>query len=286
MYPTPVAYAAIVGIGALACTLAVLVARRRPTAGVRLAKGLALLLVAKQALWVYTSDVAIPFQWSFGLPFQLCDFAVLVAIVACWWRTRWLVELLWFWALAGVSQALATPELSVGFPHLLFLQYLIGHVAVLCAAFLLVVGLGLTPRRGAVARVFGLTVAYAVVVGAVDALTGGDYLWLAAPPPTASLLSVLGPWPWYILSSAALALVLFVVLDLPFRAGRRRSGPVGAGPEQVLAAGSAGTTSAAPGMGCEPLEVPGDVVGELRGGPHDVIAAGVADEDHLSAETT
>ncbi|MBE3075747.1 MAG: hypothetical protein IMZ75_12535, partial [Actinobacteria bacterium] len=35
-----------------------------------------------------------------------------------------------------------------------------------------------------------------------------------------SLLSVLGPWPWYILSAAAVAFVLLLILDAPFH--RRR----------------------------------------------------------------
>jgi uncharacterized membrane protein YwaF len=37
-----------------------------------------------------------------------------------------------------------------------------------------------------------------------------------------SLLKVLGPWPWYIVSCAGIALVAFVLLDLPFRPGRAR----------------------------------------------------------------
>jgi uncharacterized membrane protein YwaF len=36
------------------------------------------------------------------------------------------------------------------------------------------------------------------------------------------LLDLMGPWPWYILSGAMLAIAMFAVLDLPFR-GRRRA---------------------------------------------------------------
>jgi uncharacterized membrane protein YwaF len=69
--------------------------------------------------------------------------------------------------------------------------------------------------------VFAITVVYTGFVGAVDALTGADYMFLAERPVHWSLLSVLGPWPWYIPSAAGVALVLLVVLDAPFRAGRR-----------------------------------------------------------------
>lgn len=34
-------------------------------------------------------------------------------------------------------------------------------------------------------------------------------------------LSVLAPWPWYLLSAAAVGLVLVIVLDLPFRHPKR-----------------------------------------------------------------
>jgi hypothetical integral membrane protein (TIGR02206 family) len=34
---------------------------------------------------------------------------------------------------------------------------------------------------------------------------------------TPSLLDYMGPWPWYILGAAILALGLFAILDLPFR---------------------------------------------------------------------
>ena len=41
-------------------------------------------------------------------------------------------------------------------------------------------------------------------------------MYLAAIPTHGSLLSVLGPWPWYILSAALVALVLLLILDAPF----------------------------------------------------------------------
>ena len=75
------------------------------------------------------------------------------------------------------------------------------------------VGLRLRPRPGSVTRVFAVTAAYTAFVGWFDWLTGSNYMFLAAVPATGSLLSVLGPWPWYIGSAAGVALVLFWVLD-------------------------------------------------------------------------
>jgi hypothetical integral membrane protein (TIGR02206 family) len=56
----------------------------------------------------------------------------------------------------------------------------------------------------------------------INLLTDGNYLYLRHTPGAHSLLDVLGPWPWYIVGAAALALVLFAILDLPFTIGRHR----------------------------------------------------------------
>jgi hypothetical integral membrane protein (TIGR02206 family) len=92
-----------------------------------------------------------------SLPLALCNFALLVAAAACWWRLRLLVEVTYFWALAGTVQGLLTPDLNVPFPHLEFFEYVIGHTLIIVAALFLVVGLRLEPRRGSVLRVTVIT---------------------------------------------------------------------------------------------------------------------------------
>jgi hypothetical integral membrane protein (TIGR02206 family) len=162
--------------------------------------------------------------WSVrtSLPLALCDVALVVAAVACWWP-GWLlgVELTYYWGLTGTLQAVLTPDLGAPFPQLEFFQFVVGHLGVVVAALFLVVGLRIEPRRGSVPRVFGITTAYAVVVGAFDWATGANYMYLAAPPDRATLLSLLGPWPWYLVGATLIAFVLLVLLDLPFRHFRR-----------------------------------------------------------------
>jgi hypothetical integral membrane protein (TIGR02206 family) len=173
---------------------------------------------------VFATDPLVNGTWTArdSLPLALCDVALVVAAVACWWPCyALLIELTWFWGLAGTLQAIATPDLSVGFPHLEFFEYVVGHVGIVFAALYLVVGLGYRPRAGAVPRVFAITVVYTGFVGLIDWWIGADYMFLASRPVHWSLLSVLGPWPWYILSAAGVALVLLVILDAPFRPGRR-----------------------------------------------------------------
>jgi hypothetical integral membrane protein (TIGR02206 family) len=163
---------------------------------------------------------------AIGLPLQLCDAATYLAAAALWTRRRGLAELLWFWAMAGTLLALLTPDVAEPYPGFLWFQYYVSHGGIVAAALFLVIGLRLTPRPGAALRATGLTAAYAAAVGAIDVVTGGDYLFLRWPPLHPTLLNVMGPWPWYLVSAAALAIVLFAVLQAPFRSGRRRGAQV------------------------------------------------------------
>jgi hypothetical integral membrane protein (TIGR02206 family) len=53
-------------------------------------------------------------------------------------------------------------------------------------------------------------------VGLVNWLIGSNYMFIAHPPETASLIDVLGPWPWYLLSLEGIAVVVFLLLYLPY----------------------------------------------------------------------
>jgi len=175
----------------------------------------------------YTVGLVVARTWSptTSLPLALCNVGVLVAAVACWWHVPLFVELTYFWGLAGTLQAVVTPDLNVGFPHLVFFEYLVGHLGIVAAAVFLVAGLRLVPRPGAVVRVFVVTAAYTAFVGLVDGLTGANYMFLRRPPGEWTLLRLLGPWPWYVVGAAGVGLALLVLLDLPFWAARHRGRP-------------------------------------------------------------
>lgn len=208
----------LAALAAIAAAIAVLVvaARRRPGTWIGV---LALVLVVDEASWwIYmAAGGGEPGQRAQPLPLQLCDVAIFVAAAALLTRHRLLVEVTYFWGLAGTIQALFTPDLPQHFPSYPYFQYYIAHGGVVAAALVLVLGLGIRPRPWAFVRVAGLTVAYAAFVGFVDALTGADYMYLRSKPVVSTPLDWMGPWPWYILSAAVVAVVLFAVLDAPFR---------------------------------------------------------------------
>ena len=158
---------------------------------------------------------AIRGTWDVGnsLPLQLTDAASFTAIVGLLTRRRLAVELLYFWAFSATLQAVLTPDLGRTFPNFFYFTYFAYHIGAIVAAMLLVFGCGLYPRRRAILWVFPLTLAWAAVAGIGDVLTGGNYMYLRFKPIHHSLLSVMGPWPWYIAAAAGVALVMFAVLQ-------------------------------------------------------------------------
>jgi hypothetical integral membrane protein (TIGR02206 family) len=203
---------ALVVIAAAAGAL-VIFARKRPDGWLR---WMAVALVGVElSWWAYVLGGGVPgSELAYTLPLQLCDAAIFVAAAALWTRRQIVVEVTYFWGLAGTIQALLTPDLPQHFPSYPYFQYYLAHGGVVAAALLLVVGLRIRPRHPL--QVAGLTVVYTALVGVVDLVSGANYMYLRAKPPAATLLDVLGTWPIYILVAAAIAFALLAALYAPF----------------------------------------------------------------------
>jgi hypothetical integral membrane protein (TIGR02206 family) len=163
-----------------------------------------------------------PWSASRTLPLYLCDMAALAGAAALLWRPWVLVEITWFWAMAGTLEGIATPDHPISFFSYDWLEFYTDHIGVVLAATWLVYGLGMHPRPRAALRVSALTALFFSVVGVVDALTRGDYDYLHTNSPP-GLLRLLGPWPWYILAAAGVGLLSILLVDLPFWPERGRA---------------------------------------------------------------
>ena len=148
------------------------------------------------------------------LPLHVCGMTVLLSAATLIWRRRWTYELLYFWGLAGASNAMVTPELTEGFPDYVFFQYFISHGGIVAAALFMTWGLGMRPTFKSLVRAFVAMNAMAAVMACVNLLLDSNYMYLCEAPVTASPLLFL-PWPWYVGWLDVLALVFFIVLYLP-----------------------------------------------------------------------
>ncbi len=155
-------------------------------------------------------------------PLHLCDINAFLSAAALLTRRRAFYELLYFWAMAGTIQGLITPALTLDYPHPRFFLFFFVHGGIVLVALYGVLGLRIYPRAQTKWVAWLLLNGYALLAGSWNYLSGANYGFLARKPATASLFDALGPWPWYIVAASGVALVLFIILDIPFMPGRRR----------------------------------------------------------------
>jgi len=178
---------------------------------------LGIVILANESFYYVWIGLRGQFDVSWALPVQLCDVASVATALALWFRRQILVELTYFWGIAGTANGLLTPDISDHWPSYPYIQYFVQHGGIPCAALFLVIGLRIAPSTWAVARVYALTFGLLLLDALVNLWTNGDYMYLRRPPGVNNLLDLMGPWPWYIVGGAVLALVLFLILDAPFR---------------------------------------------------------------------
>jgi hypothetical integral membrane protein (TIGR02206 family) len=192
----------------------------------RARRGLAVAMVLSEVALrgaVYAVDGLRP---AANLPLHLTHAAWLVCVVALWTARPLFFELAYFWGAAAVVQALVTPSLSHDFPDVRFWEFMAVHAPVVVGIVFMAWGCRMTPRPGAVMRAWVASWAVFAVAASASALTGGNYMFVRRPPPEGSLLDLMGPWPWYLASGAAIALAVFWLLDRPFDR-RRTTAPSG-----------------------------------------------------------
>lgn len=207
----------------VAIGVSVWVARRAGERAIAALSGAIALVILAGWVGEQIADV-VEGTWSveYTLPLQLTDVVSLIAIVALLRPRPLLVELTYFWALIATLQATVTPDLARTFPSVFYFTYFSYHVGAIVAACLLVFGRRMYPRPGAAWRVFAATLAVAAVAAVADLVTGGNYMYLRSKPVHSSLLSLMGPWPWYIVGAAAFGLAVLLALEAvtPRRARR------------------------------------------------------------------
>lgn len=156
-------------------------------------------------------------SWEQLLPLQLCDWAMVVIIIAMWTRRpRWF-EVAYFWGIGGTVQAVLTPNLAFGFPDFRFFSFFVSHCGIIIGIIFLMLVHHLRPRAFSIVRVFAWTEFYFIITLAADKFTGYNYGFLLHKPEAKTLLNILSDnRPLYLFQMHLLALAFFVVLYLPF----------------------------------------------------------------------
>ena len=126
-------------------------------------------------------------------------------------------HLMYFLGRAGATIALLLPDVGIyGFPHFRYFQTFIAHTLIIVSALYMMVVEVFHPTWASAKRVFIWTNIYMAFVFILNLIIGSNYLFIAHKPETPSLIDMLGPWPWYILPIELLAVVIILLLYLPY----------------------------------------------------------------------
>jgi hypothetical integral membrane protein (TIGR02206 family) len=150
------------------------------------------------------------------LPLELCQATLVLTLLALFTGSAFLFDLAYYPALAGSSMALLTPDLWEPFPSLATVQFFVDHGLVVASVLYLVWSGRAWPRPGSALRSLAAVNLWAMLVGVFNWRFHTNYMYLCAKPGNASLLSLFGPWPWYLACGELAALALFLLLALPF----------------------------------------------------------------------
>ena len=209
------------------CVVAVILGRRPIAASARPTFGfvLAAVLIANEVAWHLWVWRAGDWRVETMLPLHACSAVIWISGIMLVTRSYRLCEIVLLVGVSGALQALATPSVGeFGFPHFRYFQFFIAHGGIVVVATYMCAVEGFRPEPRSLLRAAGVVVAYTLLVGAVNAALGSNYLFIAHKPPENTALDLLPAWPWYIVPMVLGFFTSMVLLYLPFHVFRRREG--------------------------------------------------------------
>lgn len=155
------------------------------------------------------------FDRTTDLPIDLCNITGLLLPFLMWQPKKSVHQIFYFWILGGTLQAILTPHLYNGFPNYTFWKYWISHNGLVLFAIYVTVVFQYYPSWKSLFRAFLVAQFVLVFMFVFNYFNGSNYGYVMHKPPTASILDYFGPWPWYIIVSEGIGLLLFAIVLLP-----------------------------------------------------------------------
>ena len=162
-------------------------------------------------IWALLEIIAGSFDLKLHLPLHLCRFANLALPFAVLNKHGVLFQVLFYWGLSAMFQAIFTPDITHDFPHFHYFRFIAAHHLLVITIIYYVVVFDFKPTiPGLKSAIFAL-IAFLIIALIFNMIFESNYFWLMDKPPTGSLLDLMGPWPWYILVGEFVALIHFYI---------------------------------------------------------------------------
>lgn len=180
--------------------------------------GISLLVIeVSYHIWMLVNNM---WDVSHAIPLELCSVSLVLSVILLLTRKKTIYEILLFTALLGASQAIFTPLLNFDFPHFRFFHFFYTHLMEIWVVFYFTWVVGYRPTIWSVIKLFIFLNVIMPIIMLINKIVDGNYMFLSHKPKSPSLLDLLGPYPWYILSLEFLLITLSLIVWLIFRKKR------------------------------------------------------------------
>ncbi|WP_147534604.1 TIGR02206 family membrane protein [Bacillus marasmi] len=178
---------------------------------------IAVSLILIESIYHYWMYINGSWNISHALPLELCSISLMLTVLLLLTGKRIVYEILIFTALLGASQAIFTPIVNYDFPHFRFFHFFYTHLMTIWVALYFTWVKGYSPTIWSVLKLFIFLNVLLPIILIINKQVNGNYLFLSKKPKGPSLMDVLGPYPWYILSLEGLLIGLSLIVWLIFR---------------------------------------------------------------------
>ncbi len=178
--------------------------------------GIGIMLIIQQFLmysWYITSG---NFTWQESLPLYLCRVTTILCIIMILRESYAFFEVAYFWGMSGSVMALITPDPGFEFPHVMFVQFFMGHGGMLISILFMMCFYKFEPKLSSLKKTINWTIVYFVGVEMVNYAIGANYSYLRSKPLSKSPLDYLPPYPYYVPILAIIAVGIFSLWYIPF----------------------------------------------------------------------
>lgn len=170
--------------------------------------------------WVILYDFILlylgKFNYKTDLPIDICNLVGLIIPFLMWNPNKRLFPYLYFYIMAGTTQAVFVPYLFDGFPNFVFIKFWIVHGGLIVYILYVAIVWNFQITLKDFLHSFLFLQLYVLLAYLINKLIGANYIFLVQKPSLSSVFDYFGPWPLYILVIEVIMLFLMLMVYLPY----------------------------------------------------------------------
>ena len=147
--------------------------------------------------WVILYDLILlnlgKFNYKTDLPLDICNLMGLLIPFLMWSPSMQLFPHLYFYIMAGTTQAVFVPYLFDGFPNFVFIKFWVVHGGLIVYILYVAVVWKFKLTLKDIWRSFLLLQLYGLLIYLTNKQIGANYIFLVQKPPTNSIFDYFGP---------------------------------------------------------------------------------------------